>query len=191
MRPPAMFSLFGVNHLAQSPPLPQREDACHMCPEASAVYRHLAMRVEVKLDPDPASVREARVFVETNLRGFGFPESVDIGVLIMSELATNALRYAADAPFLVVVGVDSEHNPVIEVHDSSLNEPELLPADCVSEGERGLHVVDALCEVWTCVPSGSGKAIAVTLDPQGSIRDRSAKSSELKDDRNVCDDDAI
>jgi two-component sensor histidine kinase len=125
------------------------------------------MSAEVKLDPDPASVRAARVFVETNLGGFGFPESADNGVLIVSELATNALRYAPDSPFLVVVRVDSEHNPVIEVHDSSPEAPELLPADFVSEGGRGLHVVDALCGAWTCVPSGSGKAIVVRLAPRG------------------------
>jgi anti-sigma regulatory factor (Ser/Thr protein kinase) len=92
------------------------------------------MSAEVKLDPDPASVREARAFVETNLRGFGFPESVDNGVLIVSELATNALRYASDEPVRVVVRVDGEHNPVIEVHDCSPTIPELLPADLVSEG---------------------------------------------------------
>ena len=162
-----------------------------MCPDPSVACPYLAISAEVKLDPDPASVREARVFVETNLRGFGFPESADNGVLIVSELATNALRYVPDSPFLVAVRVDSEHNPVIEVHDSSLELPELLPADFVSEVGRGLHIVDALCEAWTCVPSGSGKAIAVRLDPQGLIRDRSARSSDSKDDRNVCDDDAI
>jgi anti-sigma regulatory factor (Ser/Thr protein kinase) len=159
------------------------------------------MSAEVKLDPDPASVRKARVFVAANLHGFGFPEDVDNGVLIVSEIATNALRYAPDMPFLVVVRVDREHNPVIEVHDSSPEVPELLPADFVSEGGRGLHVVDSLCEAWTCVPSGSGKAIVVTLhgcqeahstaDPKGLSRDSSARTAESKEDGNICNDDAI
>lgn len=167
------------------------EDTSHMCPNPSVACPYLAISAEVKLDPDPASVREARVFVETNLRGFGFPESADNGVLIVSELATNALRYVPDSPFLVTVRVDSEHNPVIEVHDSSLEVPELLPADFVSEVGRGLHIVDALCEAWTCVPSDSGKTVAVTLASKGSIRDRSTTSPGSKDERNMCDDDAI
>jgi anti-sigma regulatory factor (Ser/Thr protein kinase) len=121
------------------------------------------MGIEVKLDPDPASVRVARTFVAANLRAFGFSDSVDNGVLIVSELATNALAAAADTPFLVVVRVDAERQPVIEVHDCSPEAPELLAPDFVSEGGRGLHVVEALCETWTCVPSGSGKAVIATL----------------------------
>lgn len=134
-----------------------------MCPVASAADPDPTMGIEVKLDPDPASVRAARVFVESNLHSFGFPESVYAGVLIVSELATNALTHASEAPFLVVVRIDAKQNPVIEVHDSSPKVPELLAPDFVSEGGRGLHVVDALCAAWTCVPSGSGKAVIATL----------------------------
>jgi anti-sigma regulatory factor (Ser/Thr protein kinase) len=134
-----------------------------MCPDGSATGPRPARSVEIKLDPDPASVRQARVFVETSLREFGFPDSLDNGVLIASELATNACNHASDTPFLVVVGIDTEHRPIIEVHDSSPKPPELLPPDFVAEGGRGLHVVDALCESWRYVPSGSGKAVIVTL----------------------------
>ena len=130
---------------------------------ASATYPGPSMGIEVKLDPDPASVRAARVFVEVNLRELGFPESVDSGVLVVSELTTNAVRYAPDAPFLVVVRVDTDQNPIIEVHDSSPEVPELLAPDFVAEGGRGMHVVEALCEAWRCVPSSSGKAVIATL----------------------------
>ena len=134
-----------------------------MHPDASAAYPDPAMGIEVKLDPDPKSVRAARAFVETNLRALGFPESVDDRVLIVSELSTNALNAAVDTPFLVVVRVDAERHPVIEVHDSSPEAPKPRPPDFVSEGGRGLPVVDALCAAWTCVPSGSGKAVIATL----------------------------
>jgi hypothetical protein len=52
--------------------------------------RAAASRREIKLDPDPASVRTARDFVRSNLCDLGFPESVDDAVLIASELVTNA-----------------------------------------------------------------------------------------------------
>lgn len=67
--------------------------------DASAAYPDPAMGIEVKLDPDPKSVRAARAFVATNLRALGFPASVDNGVLIVSEMAANALKAAADTPF--------------------------------------------------------------------------------------------
>jgi anti-sigma regulatory factor (Ser/Thr protein kinase) len=117
---------------------------------------------EIKLDPDPASVRTARHFVRRNLCDLGFPESADDGALIVSELVTNVLRYAPQMPCLVVVRADAGH-PVIEVHDSSPELPEKRQPDLVSVHGRGLHVVDALCKDWDCVRSSSGKAVIVKL----------------------------
>lgn len=73
---------------------------------------------EIKLDPDPVSVRTARDFVRRNLCDLGFPQSVDDGVLIVSELVTNSLRAAPQAPCVVVVRIGTGR-PVIEVHDGS------------------------------------------------------------------------
>jgi anti-sigma regulatory factor (Ser/Thr protein kinase) len=117
---------------------------------------------EIKLDPDPESVRKARDFVRTNLCELGFPGSVDNGVLITSELVTNAIREAPDTPCLVAVRVGAGH-PVIEVHDGSAEPPKIRPPDFVAEGGRGLHVVDALCEDWDCILSDGGKAVIVIL----------------------------
>jgi anti-sigma regulatory factor (Ser/Thr protein kinase) len=117
---------------------------------------------EIKLDPEPASVRKARDFVRRNLRELGFPGSVDNGVLIASELVTNAVREAPDTPCLVAVRVGAGH-PVIEVHDGSPEPPTMQSPDFVAERGRGLHIVDALCEDWDCVQSGGGKAVIVIL----------------------------
>jgi anti-sigma regulatory factor (Ser/Thr protein kinase) len=125
--------------------------------------RAAASRREIKLDPDPASVRTARDFVRSNLCDLGFPESVDDAVLIASELVTNAVREAPDTPCLVAIRID-RGCPVLEVHDCSPEGVELRPADFVSEHGRGLHVVDALCAEWDCVQSGGGsKAVIVRL----------------------------
>jgi anti-sigma regulatory factor (Ser/Thr protein kinase) len=121
-----------------------------------------AFRREIKLDPDPASVRKARDFVRTNLCDLGFPGSADNGVLIASELVTNAVREAPDTPCLVAVRVGAGH-PIIEVHDGCAEPLEMQPPDFVAEGGRGLHIVDVLCESWNCVQSGGGKAVIVVL----------------------------
>ena len=117
---------------------------------------------EIKLDPDPLSVRTAREFVRHNLCDLGFPESVDDAVLIASELVTNAVREAPDTPCLLAISIDGG-GPVLEVHDGSPEGVEPRPPDFVSEHGRGLHVVDALCAEWDCIQSGSGKAVIVRL----------------------------
>jgi anti-sigma regulatory factor (Ser/Thr protein kinase) len=117
---------------------------------------------EIKLDPDPASVRRARDFVRRSLRELGFPGRVDDGVLIVSELVTNALRAAPQTPCVVVVRLGAGR-PVIEVHDGSSESPKRQDPDFLGERGRGLHVIDALCEGWDCVPSNDGKAVIAVL----------------------------
>jgi anti-sigma regulatory factor (Ser/Thr protein kinase) len=117
---------------------------------------------EIKLDPEPASVRMARDFVRRSLRDLGFPGRVDDGVLIVSELVTNSLREAPQAPCVVVVRIGAGR-PVIEVHDGSFESPKRRDPDFLGEHGRGLHVVEALCEGWDCVPSNGGKAVIAVL----------------------------
>jgi anti-sigma regulatory factor (Ser/Thr protein kinase) len=129
---------------------------------------------EIKLDPDPASVRKARDFVRSNLRDLGFPESVEDGVLIVSELVTNVVLWARQQPCLVVVRVGTGH-PVIEVHDAAPELPEKRDPDFVAEHGRGLHLVDALCAQWDCVQSDSGKAVIVNLPSRKTTRKDTSK----------------
>jgi anti-sigma regulatory factor (Ser/Thr protein kinase) len=125
---------------------------------------------EIELAPDPASVRKARDFVRTQLRDLGFLESVDDGILVVSELASNAIASAPETPYSVTVRVGAGH-PVIEVHDCSPDLPKKGEPDFMSERGRGLHVVDELCAGWDCVPSSCGKAVVVAL-PRTTKRDR-------------------
>lgn len=117
---------------------------------------------EIKLDPDPASVRQARHFLRSNLCDLGFHDSADDAALIVSELVTNSVREAPNTPCLVVVGAGAGH-PFIEVHDCSPELPKKCEPDFVAQHGRGLHVVDALCVQWECVRSETGKAVIVKL----------------------------
>ena len=117
---------------------------------------------EIKLEPEPASVRKARVFVAEQLAELGFHRSVDDGALIASELVTNALR-AAPATLLLVVRVGSGSHAIIEVHDSSPELPELQEPDLASERGRGLHIVDALSAARDTLPVAGGKVVRVVL----------------------------
>ena len=104
----------------------------------------------------------AREFVRMHLCDLGFPGSVDDGVLVVSELATNAGQAAPTTPYLVAVRVGAGH-PVIEVHDGSPDPPKKCEPDFVAEHGRGLHVVDELCQEWDCVQSGDGKTVIAIL----------------------------
>ena len=117
---------------------------------------------EIKLDPEPTSVRKAREFVRRNLCDLGFPGCVDDGVVVVSELVSNALRAAPQTPCVVVVRVGAGH-PVIEVHDGSCESPQRRDPDVLEESGRGLHVVAALCEAWDSVRSNDGKAVIAIL----------------------------
>ena len=118
---------------------------------------------EIKLAPDGAAVCQARDFVRAGLLALGLAdERIEDGVLIASELVTNAIEAAPDSPFLVIVR-DDDDAPVIEVHDCSAGLPRVRQNDLFSERGRGLPIVTALCREWKCVPCEGGKAIVAKL----------------------------
>jgi anti-sigma regulatory factor (Ser/Thr protein kinase) len=114
----------------------------------------------------------------TNLRDLGFPESIDDGVLIVSELVTNAVRNAPQTPCSVTVRV-AVGRAVIEVYDYSAELPQMREPDVVSEHGRGLHVVGELCEGWDCVQSGGGKAVIAIL-PRKAHQNRPKRLSKRR-----------
>jgi anti-sigma regulatory factor (Ser/Thr protein kinase) len=122
-----------------------------------------AFNREIKLDSVPASVREARAFVRDNLRALGFPaERIYDVVLIVSELATNAIEAAPETPFMVTIRSDGA-DTVLELHDCSASLPRMHPRNTSCERGRGLPIVDALCDEWSCTLYNGGKAITVKL----------------------------
>jgi anti-sigma regulatory factor (Ser/Thr protein kinase) len=104
------------------------------------------------------SVATARDFVRLHLREHGLGALVDDVGLVVSELATNAVKHAC-TPFTVRLRGD-DRSLLLTVHDSS-KEPALeRPPGPTSTGGRGLAIVDRLSHDWGVDHShGSEKSV--------------------------------
>ena len=98
------------------------------------------------------------------------PETIEMAVLLVSELVTNAVAAVSSgpqitpgAPITQALRYDADH-VVIEVSDRDPRPP--VPADTgpYDEAGRGLMLVQALSKEWTCTfPPAGGKTITVVL----------------------------
>lgn len=91
----------------------------------------------------PAAVPQARRFARRHL---GDPALLDRAVLLVSELATNAVAHAGTT-FEVTI-VERSDAVRVEVADGSHQPPAVafLPVD--ADGGRGLRIVDSLAARW-------------------------------------------
>jgi GAF domain-containing protein/anti-sigma regulatory factor (Ser/Thr protein kinase) len=116
--------------------------------------------VTLELAAVAGSIAQARAFVADAVAGSGV--DVDTAVLLVSELATNALRHGLGR-VTVRVGLDAER-VVVDVHDEHPECPHrratVLDQD---EGGRGMLLVDALAEAWGCEPAPPGKRVWFAL----------------------------
>jgi two-component sensor histidine kinase len=105
--------------------------------------------VEHRLDlsPRPASAAEARRFVARALDGVS-AQAREIGVLLTSELVTNALLYAQGRITVRVVPGSAGGAVRVIVHDGNSQpvEPRRVGADATSG--RGLALVEQLSTSW-------------------------------------------
>jgi two-component sensor histidine kinase len=133
-------------------------------------------RHALHLEPAPRLVRTAREFVREHAPPLP-PETIEVVLLLTSELVTNAVIHARTA---VEVGVVvSERSVVVAVHDLDLRRPEQQPyAD--REGGWGLALVTALAQqsaveqhadggktAWFRVARGDSPAIADSAASRG------------------------
>src|SRR4051794_31262956 len=95
--------------------------------------------------PEPASVTSARRFVVDCLRGYP-QELTDTAELLVSELATNALRHTG-SDFTVTI-TSSEARIRVAVTDPAAGEPHKRHPTVLEPNGRGLHIVDALSDSW-------------------------------------------
>ncbi|MGW7047836.1 SpoIIE family protein phosphatase [Streptomyces avermitilis] len=105
---------------------------------------------------DPMAVAQARKNVSAQLSEWGFEEALFTTELVVSELVTNAIRYAAPPIQLRLI---HDRTLICEVSDASNTAPHLRRARVFDEGGRGLLLVAQLTQGWGTRQSSTGKTI--------------------------------
>jgi DNA-binding NarL/FixJ family response regulator len=108
----------------------------------------------IELPDDLSSVRLARNFVKEHLRDWEIDEPLDDALLVVSELAANALTHARSS-----YRIRLSATPLvlrIEVDDTGAGTPEPQPLTDTEEHGRGLHLVDALAASWGMESADTG-----------------------------------
>jgi anti-sigma regulatory factor (Ser/Thr protein kinase) len=114
------------------------------------------------LPRDLRGVREARRFVSEKMLEWELDPLVDDALLIVSELATNAMTHANSGAGLRLVLTPTTLR--IEVADSGGGTPEPQPPSTTGESGRGVHLVAALTTAWGMeVVEGEGKLVWAEL----------------------------
>jgi anti-sigma regulatory factor (Ser/Thr protein kinase) len=98
-----------------------------------------------RFEPVPAAISEARLMLHAALGPHVAQPTVEELAVVVSELATNAVRHAR-SPFSVSVEVDGYVR--VEVEDHSLETPTPRVAAPTDAGGRGLTIIDAFCDRW-------------------------------------------
>jgi anti-sigma regulatory factor (Ser/Thr protein kinase) len=119
--------------------------------------------------------RYTRLFLDS-CRGIG-ADTAEIAELLVSELVTNAVRFAGDPARTLryserantsLIRLSLRHFPqclLIEVYDADNNPPIRSLADDQAENGRGLMLVEALSKEWSYfVPPGGGKVVYCILE---------------------------
>ena len=109
-----------------------------------------------ELPPESQSVGAARRLVRDHLAQHLSDERLDAALLVVSELASNAVSHA-QTPFTVDVSL---HDRVrIEVSDRDATLPEAGSASPLDDHGRGLALVDALADRWGVEQRRGGKTV--------------------------------
>ncbi|MGW1197157.1 SpoIIE family protein phosphatase [Streptomyces sp. NPDC002536] len=109
-----------------------------------------------EVPPDLAAVADSRNRALRKLREWSLDELEFTTELVLSELVTNAIRYAS-APILVRLLYGNRLT--CEVHDASSTSPHLRYAAMEDEGGRGLFLVAQLTAHWGTRYTATGKII--------------------------------
>ncbi|WP_371634826.1 SpoIIE family protein phosphatase [Streptomyces zaomyceticus] len=105
---------------------------------------------------EPSAVGQVRAAVTRTMAEWGLEEESFTTELILSELVTNAIRYAAEP---VRVRLIRDRALICEVSDGSSTAPHLRRAATTDEGGRGLFLVAQFADRWGTRYTADGKVI--------------------------------
>jgi anti-sigma regulatory factor (Ser/Thr protein kinase) len=112
----------------------------------------------------PASIAAARRFVASVVDPVA-PELTEAVVLMLSELATNCVRYEHSD---FEVRVDAATDQIrVEVHDQGTGQPIMRTPEPHEASGRGLQIVNAFARSWGVseTPGVPGKTVWFTVSP--------------------------
>ena len=132
----------------------QRDDIAILMARLSRIGsdRHVSWNLAPKL----TAARRARSLIRRPLRQWGLAELIPTAELVVSELVTNAVRYAQSKISLRLV---LEGGLFCEVLDDSAAPPRVRQADEDDERGRGLQVVSQIAQRWGTRRTGTGKVV--------------------------------
>ncbi|MFI8823863.1 amino acid permease [Streptomyces sp. NPDC053431] len=108
--------------------------------------------------PDPAAVADARAAAAGRLEDWGLDLLSFTTELVVSELVTNVIRYAAGPVRLRLI---RDRTLICEVSDTGHTSPHLRHAATDEEGGRGLFIIAQLTQRWGTRFTPTGKTIWV------------------------------
>ncbi|GAA2551638.1 MULTISPECIES: ATP-binding SpoIIE family protein phosphatase [Streptomyces] len=113
------------------------------------------------LEPEDAAPGRARRLVRRTLSRWGLEELSDSVELLVSEVVTNAVRYATRPVTLRLLRTDVLR---CEVGDDVPQLPRLRQARATDEGGRGLYLVNRLARRWGATRLSTGKVVWFELN---------------------------
>jgi anti-sigma regulatory factor (Ser/Thr protein kinase) len=114
----------------------------------------------------PEAVGGVRRWLRSTLAQWGEHRLVDDAIVVVSELATNAIRHA-DSPFRVTItrhGLGSGSLVRLTVEDLSIAQPALNASEHEQLGGRGVHLVAQLANRWGVDGHAAGKTVWAEFD---------------------------
>lgn len=119
-------------------------------------------RAQLRLPPRLSSPALARQLAAAQLEAWGLSDLSDIGLLLLSELATNAVRHGGTG-FEVEVAHTGE-GVHFRVTDHGGGTPRRAAPGPAAEGGRGLLLVDELASRWGVTRGPGCTAVWFELD---------------------------
>ncbi|GAB2878713.1 SpoIIE family protein phosphatase [Streptomyces deserti] len=153
-RPGSDLETLCATAVQQLVPASQPDDVALLLTRTRALGPDHVVSWDVPLDP--AAVADIRARATRQVVAWGYPDLAMTTELVVSELVTNALRYASGPVRLRLL---RDTRLTCEVADGSSTAPRLRHARSTDEGGRGLFLVAQLTHRWGARYTPSGKII--------------------------------